>query len=181
MTRGETPPWGLAPLAWVLLLAACATTPPPTPPPALSGVPNAFEMIARISIRQGDRSDIAKLRWTRRPDSDEWVISSPLGNEVARIESNARGTTRERAGAGREEAPDFEALTERVLGVGLDPAELSGWLHGQPPGRSVTAQWVVSIDEKQSAGVVELARRITATRGDVVVKLVVDSYRAIEE
>jgi hypothetical protein len=43
-------------------------------------VPKAFEMSARLSIRQRDRSDIAKLRWTRRPDSDQWVFSSPIGN-----------------------------------------------------------------------------------------------------
>jgi outer membrane lipoprotein LolB len=163
----------------VLTLAACATA-PPAPLPELAGVPKAFEMSARLSVRQGDRSDIARLRWTRRPDSDQWVFSSPIGNEVARIESSARGATLERAGAAREEAPSFEALTERVLGVGLDPKELSSWLHARPTTRGA-ADWKVSIDEKQSAGAVELARRVTATRGDVVVKLVIDDYRAIEE
>jgi outer membrane biogenesis lipoprotein LolB len=138
-------------------------------------------MSARLSIRQGERSDIARLRWTRNGDSDLWVFSSPIGNEVARIESNAKGATLERAGAGREEAPSFEALTQRVLGVELDPAELSGWLHAQAPDGRVPGEWQVTIDEKQAAGAVEIARRLTATRGDVVVKLVVDNYRALGE
>ena len=138
-------------------------------------------MNARLSIRQGDRSDIAKLRWTRRPASDLWVFSSPIGNEVARIESGAGGATLLRAGAGREEAPSFEALTERVLGVGLDPRELSAWLHAQPTPRGAPAEWKVTIDEKQAAGAIDIARRVTATRGDVVVKLVIDEYRALEE
>jgi outer membrane biogenesis lipoprotein LolB len=138
-------------------------------------------MSARLSIRQGDRSDIARLRWAHRARSDQWVFSSPIGNEVARIESSGQGATLERAGAGREEAPSFEILTERLLGVGLDPKELSGWLHAQPSSRGTPADWKVTIDEKQSAGAVELARRVTATRGDIVVKLVIDNYRAIEE
>ena len=178
MSRGQAPGWGLTLV--VLLLAACAT-PPPAPLPSLSAVPKSFEMSARISIRQGDRSDIATLRWTRRADSDQWAFLTPLGHEVARIESNARGAVLERAGEEREEAPSFEALTARVLGIGLDPAQLSGWLHGQVPARGASADWSVSIDETQSAGALQLARRITATRGDVVIKLVVDNYRALEE
>lgn len=138
-------------------------------------------MSARLSIRQADRSDIARLRWTRRPASDVWVFSSPLGNEVARIESNARGAVLDRAGAGREEAPNFEALTQRLLGVGLDPDELVRWLHAQPSARDTPAEWKVSIDEKQSAGAVEVARRVTAMRGDIVVKLVIDEYKALGE
>jgi outer membrane lipoprotein LolB len=163
------------------LLGACATAPPSAPLPQLSAVPKAFEMSARLSIRQGDRSDIARLRWTRRGDSDQWVFSSPIGNEVARIDATPQGATLERVGSPREQAPTFEALTARVLGIGLDPSELSAWLHGQPARRGAPADWNVTVDERQPSGNVELARRITATRGDVVVKLVVDNYRALEE
>lgn len=155
--------------------------PPPAPLPDLTGVPSAFEMTGRLSIQQGDRRDIARLRWTRRPASDQWVISSPIGNEVARIESSPRGATLERAGAEPEEAPSFEALTARFLGIGLNPADLSAWLHGRTPSQGLPAHWKVTIDEKQAAGNVELARRLTATRDDVVVRLVVDNYRVIEE
>ena len=167
--------------ALVLVLAGCATAPPATPPPTLSAIPKAFEMLARLSVRQGDRSDIARLRWTHHAANDEWVFSSPIGNEVARIESGPSGAKLLRAGAASEEAASFEALTERVLGVPLDPAELSRWLHGEAAPRGFAAQWRVTIDEKQSAGAVELARRVTATRGDIVMKLVVDQYRALEE
>ena len=172
----------IASLAAALVLAACAIpAPPPSPLPELAGVPRAFEMDARISIRVADRSDIAKLRWVRRPGSDEWVFSSPIGNEVARIESDSRGATLSRAGADPERAQSFQALTERVLGVALDPGELSAWLHGQPAKGGMSAEWKVNVDEKQQAGAVTLAKRITASRGDVVVKLVVDSYRPLEE
>ena len=61
----------------------------------------------------------------------------------------------------------------------LDPDEMAGWLHGAPP--SAPGDWKVSIDETQRAGNVDLAKRITARRGDVVVRLVVDEYRALAE
>jgi len=134
-------------------------------------------MSGRISIRQADRSDIAKLRWTHRKGSDAWVVASPLGNEVARIESDGHGATLVQAGGSPRRAASFEALTEESLGVGLDPEMLAAWLHGNL--RDTPANWRVTIDETQQAGAVQLARRITAQRGDVVVRLVVDDYQPL--
>jgi outer membrane biogenesis lipoprotein LolB len=162
-----------------LALASCATVPPPAPLPSLASVPAAFEMSGRLAVRQGDRSEIAKLRWTHRPGSDRWAFASPLGNEVARIESSPAGATLTQAGGQQESAASFAELTQRIIGIALDPATLAAWLHG---GRPATAgDWSVTIEETQRAGEVDLARRINATRGDVVVRLVVDEYRALPE
>jgi outer membrane lipoprotein LolB len=163
-----------------LLAAACATVPAPQPLPQLSGAPAAFEVSGRLAVRQGERSDIAKLRWTRRGGADLWVISSPLGNEVARLQSGAQGATLVRAGAANESAASFQDLTERLLGAPLDPDAMAAWLHGSAPA-AAPGDWKVTIDETQRAGSVDLARRITATRGDVVVKLIVDEYHPLEE
>ena len=166
-------------LVAALLLHACATVAPPAPAPRLSSVPAAFEMAARISIRQGDRSDIAKLRWTHRADRDAWVIASPLGNEVARIDSGADGATLAQATGGVYHADSFEDLTERALGVPLDPRSLAAWLHGDVGG--APSGWKVTLDETEQAGAVRLARRLTAERGDTVVRLVVDDYQPLQE
>ena len=162
------------------LVAACATAPPPQPFPQLSAVPADFEMTGRLAVRQGDRSDIATLRWTRKARADTWVIASPLGNEVARIDAGPRGATLAQAGAAPEAAASFEELTQRLLGVPLDPNVIAGWLHASVPAQAA-GDWQVTIDETQRAGDIDLARRITARRGDVMVKLVVDSYRALGE
>jgi outer membrane biogenesis lipoprotein LolB len=159
-----------------LLLGACAAAPQPLP--QLESVPAAFEMSGRLAVRQGDRSEIAKLRWTRTRDSDTWIIASPLGNEVARIESTPHGARLTQAGGPTENAPSFQALTQKLLGVALDPSLLAAWLHGQPPANA-PADWKFTLDETQQAGAVRLAKRLTATRGDDVVKLVVDSYRPL--
>jgi len=166
-----------AALALALLLGACATT-PPQPLPQLSAVPTSFEMSGRLALRQGDRSEIAKLRWTHRATRDTWVIASPLGNEVARIESEPGGATLYQASGGGYQADSFADLTERVLGVALEPADLAAWLHGEQP--RANSGWTVTLDEKQPAGKVEIARRVTATRGETTVRLVVDEYRALE-
>ena len=162
-----------------LFIAACASVPAPAPLPRLAAVPADFEVSGRLAVRQGDRSDIAKLRWTRKGLNDSWIIASLLGNEVARLESGANGATLVRAGGASESAESFRALTERVLGVPLDPDEMAGWLHGVPA--SGAGGWQVSVDQTQRAGNVDLAKRITATRGDMVVRLIVDEYRALGE
>lgn len=72
-------------------------------------------------------------------------------------------------------ATSFAELTENLLGAALDERLLISWLHGRalagPEG------WAVTIDESQRFGATEVARRVTASRGDTVLKLVVDDYR----
>lgn len=159
-----------------LVLASCAITPEPTRLPELESVPASFEMSGRIAVRQGDRSDIAKLRWSHAGSRDTWIISSPLGNEVARIESAGEGVTLQRAGAAPETAADFPTLTEQLLGVPIEPRQLAGWLHGTV-GSVTTSGWIVEVQETQKAGAVDIARLITARRGETSVRLVVDEYR----
>ncbi len=171
----------LAAAAAALALTACAAlAPQETPAPSLTSVPASFEMSGRLAVRQGQQSDIAELRWTRRGATDTWVIASPLGNEVARIESTPSGATLTQAGGSPEEAPSFEALTQKVLGVALDPDWLAQGLHGKVP-PELPDGWRFSIDETQPAGAVQLAKRITVRKDDTVVRLVVDSYRALED
>ena len=168
-----------AALALAALCAACAVAPVPQASlPQLSAVPASFEMSGRLALRQGDRSEIARLRWEHKPGADRWVFASPLGNEVARIESGPRGAILKRAGDSDEEAPTFAALTERFLGISLEPDTLARWLHGATP--TASGDWTVVIEETQRAGAVEMARRLSARRGDVTVRLVVDEYRALD-
>ena len=169
-----------AALALAGLVAACATTPAPRQPlPALAGVPEAFEMSGRMSLRRGDISDIARLRWTHRGAADTWVFASPLGNEVARIESDANGARLEQGGAAPvESASSFAELADRAVGVPIDPSMLVAWLHASGPAQG--GDWQVTIDESSPAGSVAVAKRLTARRGNVTVRLIVDEYRVLE-
>jgi len=170
----------LAAGAFALFIGACASLSPPQPLPQLAAVPAAFELNGRLAVRQGDRSEIARLRWTHRAASDVWVVASPLGNDVARIESSPSGARLAQAGGQVREAPSFAALTEALLGVALEPALLAEWLHGGDA-NAAPSDWKVNVDERQEAGAISIARRISASRGDVTVRLVVDEYRALPE
>ena len=169
----------IAALALAACLGACAV-PQTRELPELAGVPKAFEMSGRLALRTPERSEIARLRWTHRPGKDLWVIASPLGNEVARIESDDGGAQVSPAAGDPEHAPSFAALTERFLGVALEPRLLAQWLHGSAVPDPASG-WVVTIEETQRAGTVDMARRMSARRGETTVRLVVDEYRAIAE
>jgi outer membrane lipoprotein LolB len=154
---------------FVAALSGCATVAPP-PSAGTAASIDSFELSARLSIRQGDKLDIAKLRWTRRGTFDLWVIASPLGNELARIEREGTAVVLTRANEPPLSSPSFATLTQSTLGVALDPDDLARWLQGTTP--PVTAGWKVDVEERNADGSV---RRLTAIHGDTVVKLVVDS------
>ena len=107
------------------------------------------------------------------------MIASPLGNDVARIDSDANGATLVQAGGSPRHAQSFAALTEEVLGVPLDPATLAAWLHGDV--RDMPANWRVTVEQRQETGPVKLAKLLTAVRGGVAVRLVVDDYHPLAE
>jgi outer membrane biogenesis lipoprotein LolB len=164
-------------MAAALFVAACASVPPAPIP--LDGIPTAFDMAGRLSVAQAGRGEILRLRWSHAPADDAWVIATPVGTEMARIERATTGLIVFRPGESPITASSFSELTENLLGAPLDDRLLIAWLHGRPlPGPE---GWVVTIDESRKFGESEIARRITATHADTVVKLVVDDYRARTE
>ncbi len=165
----------LASLAAAFLLAACAAVPPAAIP--LDGIPAAFEMNGRLSVAQGGQGEILRVRWQHAPALGVWVLATPVGTEVARIERTARGLSVQRPGAQPVTAASFAELTENLLGAPLDERLLVAWLHGRP--LAGPEGWDVTIDEARAIGETTLARRLTARREEATVKLVVDDYRVL--
>jgi outer membrane lipoprotein LolB len=56
---------------------------------------------------------------------------------------------------------------------------LAAWIHGAST-VDAPGGWKVTLDETQRAGAIDIARRITASRGDVVVRFVIDEYKVLE-
>lgn len=164
-------------MAALLLAAACATVPPE--PIQLDGLPLAFDMGGRLSVARDGRGEILRIRWNRSRAEEAWVLATPMGTEVARIERSGAALTIYRPGEAPVEAESFGRLTASLLGAALDERLLVAWLHGRP--LAGPEGWAVSIDESQRFGSTDVARRITASRGDTVVKLVVDDYRTRPE
>lgn len=110
-----------------LLLAACAT-----PSFLLPAADVEFELVGRIAVKYRDDAGSGNIAWRHAPRSDELLMTTPLGQGVARLVragSEVTLTTQD----GREfRAADAEALTEQVLGFRLPLRGLSDWVRGRP-------------------------------------------------
>ena len=70
--------------AWTLLallLGACAQAPSAPPAPDTE-----FDLAGRLAARYGEESFSGNLAWRHARSSDEMLISTPLGQGVARID-----------------------------------------------------------------------------------------------
>jgi outer membrane lipoprotein LolB len=114
----------LAPLA-ALALAACAALGPTLEKPE-------FDLSGRLAARYGDESFSANLAWRHAREADEMLISSALGQGVARIVREGGTVILTTAEPREYRAADAEALTEQVLGWRLPLSGLAEWVRGRP-------------------------------------------------
>ena len=111
-----------------VLLGACASQPGGRLEP-IAG--EGFELVGRIAIRYGLEGVSGRINWSHRPGSDELLITSVLGQGVARI-TRAAGEVKLVTADRREfTAADAEALTEQVLGWRLPLEGLPDWVQGR--------------------------------------------------
>ena len=121
-------------VALSLVVAACASAPvapPRTMPPAID---EPFAVDGRLTARRG--SDVVALAfaWRHGATRDEFVVTNPLGQAVAELSSDAltRRVEVRSADGRRDEASDWAALTERVVGFPLPMDALAWWARGVP-------------------------------------------------
>ncbi|MBL8516309.1 MAG: outer membrane lipoprotein LolB [Betaproteobacteria bacterium] len=178
-------------VAAVLLLAGCATAPaePPTtaePMPVGPGH-DYFTLSGRLSVRDGQRVEIATLRWERTASGEVLTLGSPLGSTVARLSQPAGGSAELVAGDRKTSALDMEALTADALGTSVPLRALGWWLQGLsgrveagrrvPTGAAFEHEgWDIRIEEFPLSAAAPVARRIVARRGDIALRLVVDEW-----
>jgi len=99
-----------------------------------------FEFNGRIAVRYRDEASSGNVSWRHRSDGDEVLLTTPLGQGVARIVREGGVVTLTTADAKQHLASDAEALTESVLGFRLPLAGLAHWVRGRPaPGPSENA------------------------------------------
>jgi len=163
-------------------LAACAALPKQSGPPKEGG----FELQGRVAVRYGSDGASGRVSWRHAPDSDEMLITSFLGQGVARI--RRKGGEVELFADGKEHrAPDAETLTEQVLGWRLPLTGLPDWVQGRPaPGGAgevrrdagnrvvgfVQDDWKVEYQEFEG----ERPSRLRLTRPNLEIRLIVDQW-----
>jgi len=178
-------------LAVLLLLGACATLEFERAADA-----RGFELSGRIAVRYGVEAAGGQLRWRHDREGDEMLISSPLGQGLARILRKGEVVTLTTADGREYRAANAEMLTERVLGYRVPLTGLPDWVRGRPaPGAGeVThtirdpqgrllvleqAGWRIEYLGYEEAG--SLPMRLRLTYPALELRLVIAEWRAAQE
>jgi outer membrane lipoprotein LolB len=112
--------------AATLVLAACAT-PELAPPPGAA----EFELAGRVAVKYRDEALTANLAWRHAADADDMLLTSALGQGIARIARRSNETTLTTPEPKEYRAADPETLTEQALGFRLPLAGLADWVRGR--------------------------------------------------
>jgi outer membrane lipoprotein LolB len=117
----------LAAAAAIVLVAGCAQAPLHAPEGELE-----FQVLGRIAARTNGDGFTGNVDWRHAAHGDDMLISTPLGQGVARIVRQGDAVQLTTANGQQYNAPDAETLTERVLGFRLPLAGLADWIRGRP-------------------------------------------------
>ena len=183
----------MARLVVSLLLAAglggCASVPPGRMDAVLS---TSWTLQGRIGIQTAEQSLSGNIRWQHLPASDELLMTSPLGQGVARIVRNADGVILDVPNQPLRYAPDAESLTREALGYGLPVSSLAWWVQAHPaPNRVFEATrdaagriaqlkqdgWVIDYLQYATEAPAR-PRKLVATREGLEIRLVTDSWQS---
>jgi len=180
---------GIAAALLALVLGGCAAL-PPAPPAVLEPPYQAnWTLMGRIGVQSGEQSLSGQIHWQHRVESDEVLMTSPLGQGVARIVRDAEGVVLEVPNQPTRRAPDAESLTREALGYALPVAGLTWWVQGRPdPGSAFESTQDASgriAQLRQNGWVIDYLqyaadarpRRIVVTREELQIRLVADSWQ----
>ncbi|MFO1414670.1 MAG: outer membrane lipoprotein LolB [Burkholderiales bacterium] len=141
----------LAGAVLALALAACATAPPHAA--VEPRVVPAFDAGGRLSARHGSDGVAVHFTWSHAAGDDTFDVATPLGQTVARLRGDAAGIFVERPGEPPRQYPDWDALTQAVIGVPLPVRGLASWVQGAP------APGTASAVERDGAGRPQVLRQ----------------------
>lgn len=114
------------------LLAGCASVPAPVAaPPVKQALVPSFQLHGRISVRHENQAFSGNLEWRHTPADDSFLLLSPLGQGVARINRDAQGVRLQTSDGKILQAADAESLTQRALGFSLPLSGLAHWVQAQ--------------------------------------------------
>jgi len=100
-----------------------------------------FELSGRIAVRYREEAASGNVAWRHGRDSDEMLLTTPIGSSLARVVRNGNDVVLTTANGDEHRAGDAEGLTEKVLGFRVPIAGLADWVRGRlvsgQPGKAV--------------------------------------------
>lgn len=172
-------------------MGGCASVPPETSIDIESTLPASWALQGRIGVQHGEESMSGQIQWQHRKNTDDLLMTSPLGQGVARIQRDADGVTLEVPNRPARSAPDADSLTRDTLGYVLPVAGLTWWVQARPdPSRAFEARrdtlgrlaqlrqdgWVIDYLQ-YAADAPQRPRRLAVAREGLEIRLVVDSWQ----
>jgi len=109
-----------------LLLAACAELQFRQPASDVE-----FELAGRIALKYRDDAGSGNIAWRHGAQNDEMLLSTPIGQGIARIVRAGDQVTLTAQDGREHRAADAESLTEKVLGFRLPLVGLADWVRGR--------------------------------------------------
>jgi len=106
-----------------------------------------FELTGRLAANTRDDSFTGSVNWKHARSADELLISTPLGQGVARIQRQGDAVVLTTADRRVYRAADTETLTERVLGFRLPLTGLADWVRGRPSPVLEERGWKIEYQE----------------------------------
>jgi outer membrane lipoprotein LolB len=157
-----------------LLAAGCAGLPASAPAVRTPPVVNEFEFDGRVTVRVDQNRHYANISWRHGKDSDEVLLTTPLGQGVAELTRNPSGARLKTANGEEHVAGDWEELAVRVFGSRLPLDQLPAWVVGHPPVPS--SPWRVQYLDYQSPAADALPTLLEVSSGEIEVRLKVDEW-----
>lgn len=152
-----------------------------------------FELSGRIAARYREEAASGNVAWRHARESDEMLITSPVGSSVARVVRTGSEVVLTTTGEGEYRASDAEALTEKVLGFRIPLAGLTDWVRGRQvegspasvvrdkDGRPASLEqngWRVEYQEFRSDG---LPVRMKLTYPGIELRLAIHEWKVAKE
>jgi outer membrane lipoprotein LolB len=174
-----------------LILGGCASVPSVPRIEPESPLSPSWTLQGRIGVQNGEQSMSGQIHWQHRTETDEILMTSPLGQGVARIVRDAEGVALEVPNHPTRRAPDADTLTREALGYVLPVAGLTWWVQARPdPGHAFEAarDTVGRLTQlRQSGWVIDYLqyapdmparpRKLVVTREGLQIRLVADSWQ----
>jgi outer membrane lipoprotein LolB len=151
-----------------LLLAGCAQ---------LETAPSGqavFELSARLAARQGSESFTGNLAWRHGEASDELLITTPLGQGVARIVRDASGVLLTTAEPKEYRGADAESISEQALGYRLPLQGLADAVQGRSAAALEQRGWKVEIQARDAQ---QRPTRLRLTYPGVDLRLAISEWK----
>ena len=175
-----------------LAVGGCASVPSPSRIEPEASFSPSWTLQGRIGVQSGEQSLSGQIHWQHRVATDEVLMTSPLGQGVARIVRDADGVALEIPNQPTRRAPDADTLTREALGYVLPLSGLTWWMQARPDpdhlyeatrdpnGRLTQLRqngWVIDYLE-YAADMPVRPRKLVVSREGLQIRLVTDSWQA---